>query len=78
MDAPYLLPAFAAAFLGAWALSACRFHVVGTIFAAVLVTLASNGLILSGLPFYGDPIFSGVVHIASAAFGNLFSRTRRH
>lgn len=78
VGAPYLLPAFAAAFLGAWTLSSGRFHVVGTMLAAVLVALASNGLVLSGLPFYADPIFSGVVLIAAVTFGNLFSRARRH
>ena len=77
VGAPYLLPAFAAAYLGAWTLSSGRFHVVGTVLGGILVALSSNGLVLSGLPFYINPIFTGVVLVAAVGFGSVLRRVHQ-
>ncbi|MFK0206455.1 ABC transporter permease [Agrobacterium sp. NPDC090283] len=62
---PFLLPAFAAAFLGATAIYIGRFNVLGTIFAVFTVAIGINGLQLLGLPFYVAPIFQGVALIVA-------------
>ena len=57
---PFLLPAFAAAFLGATAIRVNTFNVPGTVLAVFTVAVGITGLQLVGVPFFVAPIFQGV------------------
>jgi ribose transport system permease protein len=68
---PYLLPVFAAVFLGATAIQPGVFNVWGTIIAVVTLQVGTTGLALLGAPFWIEPIFTGValiIAVASARF----------
>lgn len=56
---PLLLPAFAAAFLGATAFKVGIFNVWGTILAVFTLAVGINGLTLLGVPSFIEPIFNG-------------------
>ncbi len=58
---PFLLPAFAACFLGATMNRFARFNVIGTILAVLTIAVGVAGLELNGVPYYIEPIFNGVV-----------------
>ncbi len=62
----FLLPAFAACFLGATAIRPGSFNVTGTITAVLTIAVGTTGLQLMGVPFYIEPIFSGVVLLIAA------------
>jgi ribose transport system permease protein len=64
---PYLLPAFAAAFLGATQLKHGRFNAWGTIIAVLLLGTGTTGLALANAPQWAANMFVGVVLIASLA-----------
>jgi ribose transport system permease protein len=64
---PYLLPAFAAAFLGATQLRAGRFNVPGTLIAILLLGTGITGLGLAAAPQWSQDMFTGVVLIAALA-----------
>jgi ribose transport system permease protein len=64
---PYLLPAFAAAFLGATQLKHGRFNAFGTIIAVLLLGTGTTGLGLANAPQWAANMFVGVVLIASLA-----------
>jgi ribose transport system permease protein len=64
---PYLLPAFAAAFLGATQLKHGRFNAWGTIIAVLLLGTGTTGLALANAPQWAANMFIGVVLIASLA-----------
>jgi ribose transport system permease protein len=64
---PYLLPAFAAAFLGATQLKHGRFNAWGTIIAVLLLGTGTTGLALADAPQWAANMFVGVVLIASLA-----------
>jgi len=64
---PYLLPAFAAAFLGATQLKAGRFNAWGTIIAVLLLGTLVIGLGLAGAPTWTPQLFTGSVLIAALA-----------
>jgi ribose transport system permease protein len=72
----YLLPAFAAAFLGASTLSDGRFHVVGTAIGAFLVAYGANGLQVLGLEPFATDIFNGVVLVLAVALTEYLRRRR--
>ncbi len=55
----YLLPAFAAAFLGATQLKGGRFNVWGTVIAVYLIGTGVKGLDLAGVSFWAKPLFTG-------------------
>jgi ribose transport system permease protein len=57
---PYLLPAYAAAFLGSTQFGRGRFNVWGTILAAYTLAFGSKGLILAGAPSWTPDVFNGV------------------
>jgi ribose transport system permease protein len=68
---PFLLPAFASAFLGATAIRVGTFNVLGTILAVFTVAVGITGLQLLGAPFFIAPIFQGgalLVAVAAARF----------
>ena len=74
---PYLLPAFAAAFLGATQLKHGRFNAGGTIIAVLLLGTGVTGLALANAPQWAGDMFVGVVLIASLAVTGLQRRATR-
>lgn len=65
---PYLLPAFAAAFVGATILARGRFNAWGTIIAVLLLGTGTEGLAVVNAPVWAPSIFVGVVLIAAVGF----------
>jgi ribose transport system permease protein len=63
----YLLPAFAAAFLGATQFRRGRFNAWGAIVAVLLLGTGTVGLSLAGAPTWAPDVFQGVVLIAAMA-----------
>ncbi|WZH52441.1 MAG: ABC transporter permease [Nocardioides alkalitolerans] len=62
---PYLLGAFAAAFLGATQLQRGRFNAVGTIIAVLLLGTGIVGLGLAQAPTWSQDLFTGLVLIVA-------------
>ena len=75
MGNPFLLPAFAAAFLGSVTLRRGEFHIVGTIIGVYFVAIGANGLFILGFPFWVEFIFSGAILIVATAGSRFFSKT---
>jgi len=61
IGASFLLPAFAAVFLGATIFRPGQYNVVGTIVAVFIVAVGLAGLTQLGVAFYIEPVFTGVV-----------------
>jgi ribose transport system permease protein len=77
--ASYLLPAFAAAFLGATQLRHGRFNTWGTVLAVLLLGAGTYGLVIADAPDWAPQAFEGVVLIAAVALTNLErGRLARH
>jgi Ribose/xylose/arabinose/galactoside ABC-type transport systems, permease components len=72
----FLLPAFAACFLGATSIRPGSFNVPGTVIAVYTIATGTTGLELMGTPTYIEPIFSGVV-LVLAALGTRYLRAYR-
>jgi ribose transport system permease protein len=72
----YLLPAYAAAFLGATAIRPGFFNVWGTLIAIFLVAVGITGLTLKGAETWVTPVFNGSVLLAAVALFNV-ERTQR-
>ncbi|GAA1541309.1 ribonucleotide-diphosphate reductase subunit alpha [Nocardioides humi] len=64
---PYLLPAFAAAFLGATQLTPGRFNAWGTVLGVITLGAGTTGLSLATAPAWASNMFTGVVLIAALA-----------
>jgi ribose transport system permease protein len=62
---PYLLPAYAAAFLGASQLHPGRFNAWGALIAVLLLGTGTTGLALASAPNWTPAMFTGVVLIAA-------------
>ena len=62
---PFLLPAFAAAFVGATQLRGGRFNVWGTLVAVYLIVTGNTGLSLAGAPLWAPQVFVGVTLIVA-------------
>jgi ribose transport system permease protein len=60
IGAPYMIPAFAAVFLGSTQLTAGRFNVWGTVLAVYVLAVGVKGLQLAGAPFYVSDLFNGL------------------
>jgi ribose transport system permease protein len=71
---PYLLPGFAAAFLGATQLKQGRFNAGGTIIAVLLLGTGTTGLALANAPQWAGDMFVGIVLIAALAVTGLQRR----
>lgn len=70
--AAYLLPAFAAAFLGSTQLKPGRMNVWGTILAVYLLATGVNGLSLAGAAAWVSQLFNGLallIAVSAAMFG---------
>lgn len=70
----FLLPAFAAAFLGATAITPGTYNVVGTVVAVFTLQTGIIGLQLMGVPFFVEPIFTGVALILAVAVTRFLRR----
>jgi ribose transport system permease protein len=77
IGATYLLPAYAAAFLGATTIKPGRFNALGTVVALFLLATGITGLQLLGAPFWVEPLFNGVVLTVAVTFASLASRAPR-
>lgn len=73
----YLLPAYAAAFLGATTILRGFFNVWGTVVGVYLLAVGTTGLALAGTPFWVQPVFNGIALIAAVTFAVLVGRQRR-
>jgi ribose transport system permease protein len=63
----YLLPAFAAVFLGSTQIKAGRVNVLGTLIAIYLLATGVKGLQLAGAPVYINDLFNGAALIIAVA-----------
>lgn len=61
----YLLPAYAAAFLGATAIEPGRFNVWGTVVAILLLAVLVAGVQQLGAPYWVSPVFNGLALIVA-------------
>jgi ribose transport system permease protein len=73
----FLLPAFAAAFLGSAILSDGRFTMLGSVLGTFLIALATNGLEIAGVNFAAQPIFNGAVLVVAVGLTEVLRRRRR-
>jgi ribose transport system permease protein len=58
---PFLLPAFAAVFLGVAVMGRGKFHILGSAMAVVLLQIVATGLLISQFPSWTARVFEGVV-----------------
>lgn len=73
----YLLPAFAAAFLGSTQIKPGRFNVWGTVLAVYVLATGVKGLQLAGAPFWLPDLFNGVALLLAVGLSGLPRRARR-
>jgi ribose transport system permease protein len=74
---PYLLPAFAAVFVGATQLKNGRFNAWGTIVAVLMLGTGTIGLGLATAPAWSADMFTGVVLLAALGATGLQRRSLR-
>jgi ribose transport system permease protein len=67
----YLLPAFAAAFLGSTQITPGRFNVWGTLLAVYVLAIGVKGLYLLGAATWVPSLFNGVALIVAVGLSNL-------
>jgi ribose transport system permease protein len=72
----FVLPAFAAAFLGATAFKPGRFNVWGTVLAVFFVAFSTTGLVLSEVGTWVEPVFQGGALIIAVALSTVIARRR--
>jgi ribose transport system permease protein len=70
----YLLPPYAAAFLGMAAVQVGRFNVGGTIIAVYLLMVATTGLLLGGAAPWVTEVFIGTALLSAITFSELIRR----
>lgn len=71
----FLLPTFAAAFLGSVTLTRRSFHIIGTLVGVYLIETGSVGLLILGGPAYSQQLFAGAVLIL-ATIGARYQRAQ--
>jgi ribose transport system permease protein len=71
---PYLLEAFAAAFVGAVTLRIGQFHILGTAVGVLLLTILTNGLDILAVPSYVSQLVSGAILIISVSLAGIRGR----
>lgn len=72
----YLLPAFAAALLGATAFGKRRVNIWGATVAILLLAVIVSGLQQLGAQFYVQPLFNGGILVAAVALAGFAQRRR--
>jgi ribose transport system permease protein len=70
----YLLPAYAAAFLGATTIKPGRFNSFGTVVALYLLVTGVTGLELAGAASWVEQVFNGSALVIAVTFARLVSR----
>lgn len=70
----FLLPAYAAAFLGATTIHAGRFNVWGTVVGVLVLAVGITGLNLAGAAFWVPPVFNGVALIVAVSVAVIVAR----
>ena len=73
---PFLLPAFAACFLGATTIKPGRFNAWGTVVAALLLATGTTGLQLLGAATWVESVFNGAALVLAVTLAQLVSRDR--
>jgi ribose transport system permease protein len=73
---PYLLPAYATAFLGATIIKPGRFNVAGLVVAMLIIAVGINGLQIMGIPFWVVDLFQGTALITAVLLTKLQGRRR--
>jgi len=63
----FMLPAFAASFLGAAAFKPGTFNVAGSVLAIFMLATGITGLQLAGVPYWIDQVFNGTALIVAVA-----------
>jgi ribose/xylose/arabinose/galactoside ABC-type transport system permease subunit len=76
IGAPYLLPAFAAAFLSTVLFSSGRFHVWGTLLGGYLLVEVGQGLIVGGLYFTWTGVVNGAVLAVAVSLATILRRNK--
>lgn len=74
---PYLIPVFAAAFLGATQFKGGLFNAWGTLVAVMLLGTVDAGLALASVPQWTPYVFTGAVLILALAISGMQRRGRR-
>lgn len=75
----FLLPAYAAAFLGATTIKPGLFNVWGTVVGVLLLSVGITGLTIAGAPFWVPSIFNGTALVLAVSVAVLVGRrTRTH
>ncbi|HUH88260.1 MAG TPA: ABC transporter permease [Pusillimonas sp.] len=74
----FLLPAYAAVFLGSTAFTPGRFNVWGTIWAVYFLAVGTTGLQFLGLQSWVVNVFEGAVLVLAVTFSAVFARSSRH
>ena len=72
----FLLPAYAAAFLGATVIQQGLFNVWGTVIGCLVLAVGITGLTLAGAPFWLPPVFNGVALLLAVSL-SVFSTRKR-
>jgi ribose transport system permease protein len=70
----YVLPAYAAVFLGATVFKIGRFNVWGTVVAVLFVAIGSTGLVFAGLQPWVQSVFQGAVLIVALSITRVIGR----
>lgn len=72
----FLLPAFAAVFLGSTTIRPGRVNVLGTLVAVFLIAVVSAGMAQLGAQFFIDPMFNGLMLVGSVGLAAYAARRR--
>ena len=75
VGAQYLLPSYAAAFLGSTMIKPGRFNVVGLLVGIGILAIGINGLQLNGIPSWVIPTFQGGALVVAVVLTKLRSRS---
>lgn len=73
----YLLTAFAAVFLGSATLRDGEFHILGTVFGALIIAVGFNGLAIFGAPTFYQYVLQGAILIIAVGMSSLGRRYAR-